>query len=87
MIKNILLKCNFTAHKKNSINYARSFKKYVLMNEKRAFIMIDLKASGNFISQQLIDKFETTTKFKKNSYDLLVSLRCLNPYLYDHIFS
>ena len=51
MITSVSLKCNFTAHKKISVSYARSFKKYVLMNDKRAFVMIDLKISKNFISQ------------------------------------
>ena len=51
MIKSISLKCNFTAHKKISISYARSLKKYVLMNDKRAFVMIDSRVSENFISQ------------------------------------
>ena len=72
MIKSISLKCNLTAHKKISVNYARSLKKYVLMNDRRAFAMIDSEISENFISQQLIDEFETTTKFKKNSYDLMI---------------
>ena len=72
MITDISLKCNFTVHKKISVSYARSFKKYVLMNDRRAFVMIDSKISKNFISQQLIDKFETTTRFKKNSYDLMI---------------
>ena len=66
------MKCNFTIQTKNSINYARNFKKYVWINEKRAFVMIDSKTSRNFISQQLIDEFETTSKFKKNSYDLMI---------------
>ena len=72
MITSILLKCNFTVYKKILVSYARSFKKYVLMNDKCAFVMIDSKISKNFISQQLIDKFETTTKLKKNSYDLMI---------------
>ena len=72
MIKNISLKCNLTAHKKISVSYTRSFKKYILMNDRRAFVMIDSEVSKNFISQQLIDKFETTTRFKKNSYDLMI---------------
>ena len=72
MIKGVLLKCNFTVHKKISVSYARSFKKYVLMNNRRAFVMIDSEVSENFISQQLVDKFETTTRFKKNSYDLMI---------------
>ena len=72
MIKDISLKCNFTAHKKVSVSYARSLKKYVLMNDRRAFVMIDSGISENFISQQLIDEFETTTRFKKNSYDLMI---------------
>ena len=72
MITSISLKYNFTAHKKVSVSYARSFKKHVLMNDRRAFVMIDSKVSKNFISQQLIDEFETTTKFKKNSYNLMI---------------
>ena len=72
MITGVSLKCNFTAHKEISVSYARSLKKYVLMNDRRAFAMIDSEASGNFISQQLIDKFETTTRLKKNSYDLMI---------------
>ena len=72
MIKGISLKCNFTVHKKISVNYARNFKKYVLMNDRRAFVMIDSEVSENFISQQLIDEFETTTRFKKNPYDLMI---------------
>ena len=72
MIKDVSLKCNLTAHKKISVNYARSLKKYVLMNNRRAFVMIDSGVSKNFISQQLIDEFETTTRFKKNSYDLMI---------------
>lgn len=42
------------------------------MNEKRVFVIINSKALNNFISQQLINEFETTTKFKKNSYDLII---------------
>ena len=72
MIKGISLKCNFTAHKEISVSYARSLKKYVLINDRRALVMIDSEVSENFISQQLIDKFETTTRFKKNSYDLMI---------------
>ena len=72
MIKGIPLKCNFTVHKKISVSYARSLKKYVLMDGRRAFVMIDSEASENFISQQLIDKFETTTRLKKDSYDLMI---------------
>lgn len=41
------------------------------MNDKRTIVMIDSRISKNFIQQQLIDKFEATTKFKKNSYDLM----------------
>ena len=54
------------------MDYAHNFKKCVLINEKRAFVMINSKILNNFISQQLIDKFETTTKFKKNSYNLMI---------------
>ena len=72
MITNVSLKCNFTTHKKISVNYARNLKKYVLMNDKRAFVIIDSGVSENFISQQLINEFETTTKFKKNSYNLMI---------------
>ena len=71
-IKGILLKCNLTVRKKISVSYARSLKKYVLMNDRRAFVMIDSEVSENFISQQLIDKFETTTRLKKDSYDLMI---------------
>ena len=72
MITSVSLKCNFTAHKNILVSYARSLKKYVLMNDRRAFVMIDSKISKNFISQQLIDEFETTTRFKKNLYDLII---------------
>ena len=72
MIKGISLKCNLTAHKEVSVNYARSLKKYVLINDKRAFVMIDSKISKNFISQQLIDKLKTTTRLKKNPYNLMI---------------
>ena len=61
MIKGVSLKCNLTAHKKISVNYARSLKKYVLMNDRRAFAMIDSEASENFISQRLIDEFDVTS--------------------------
>ena len=67
MIKNISLKCNFTIHKKNSINYARVFEKYIYLNEKNAFVMINFKTTDNFISQQLIDKYEIKRNFQKNS--------------------
>ena len=72
MITSVSLKCNFTVHKKISVSYARSLKKYILMNDRRAFVMIDSGVSENFISQQLIDEFETITRFKKNPYDLMI---------------
>ena len=71
MIKNISLKYNFTAHKNSTTNNTRHFEKYITMNEKRAFVMIDFEIQKNIISQQLIDKFETIIKFKNNSYDLI----------------
>ena len=73
MIKDISLKCNFTVHdKESSDRYARIFEKYVTMNDKRVFVMIDLKITDNFISRKLIDKHKTTTKIKKNSYNLMI---------------
>ena len=72
MIKGIPLECNFIAHKEDSVKYARSLKKYVMMNEERALAIIDSGAMGNFISQQLVDKFGTITKLKKDSYDLMI---------------
>lgn len=66
------MKCNFIIHKKISNKYAYNFKKYVLMNNKHVFIIIDLKTINNFISQQLINKLKITTKFKKNLYNLII---------------
>ena len=34
--------------------------------------MINSKITNNFISQRLIDKYETITKLKKNSYNLMI---------------
>ena len=72
MVKGIPLECNFIAHKEDSVNYARSLKKYIMMNGERALAIIDSGAMGNFISKQLVDKFGTITKLKEDPYDLMV---------------
>ena len=72
MIKNISLKKRHIVFTKNSINYARNLKKYVRINERQTIVMIDSKASNNYISQKLIDKYEMNTKLKTNLYDLMI---------------
>lgn len=74
MIKNILLKYNFTVQITNSINYAQCFKKYILINKRRTLIMINLKITKNFVLQKLIDKYNLKTLFKK----ILVNLIMIN---------
>ena len=72
MIKNISLKCNFTIQKFFLMKYVRVFEKYIYLNKKRAFVMIEFKTTNNFISQRLIDKFDVKRKFKKISYNLII---------------
>ena len=55
-----------------SVSNMRNFEKYVSIDKRHAFVMIDSEALGNFILQQLIDKFKTITKLKKNSYNLMI---------------
>lgn len=65
MIKKILLKYNFTIHKKILINMTRFVEKHIILNKKPAFVMINSKITKHFILQQLINKFKTTTRLKK----------------------
>ena len=66
------MKCNFTIFKKNSDKYPRIFEKYITRNDKRAFVIINSKITNNFMLRKLINKHKTTTKFKKNSYNLMI---------------
>ena len=72
MIMKISLKCNFTVHKNSSVNYARSLKRRVQINERWTLVMIDSKISENFISRKFGDKQHLKIRRKKNSYDLMI---------------
>ena len=59
-------------HTEDSVSNTHNLEKYVYMNGRLAFAMIDLGASGNFISKRLVDKFGTRIGLKSDPYDLMV---------------
>jgi hypothetical protein len=66
------MKCNFTIQQKNSVNYTWLIKQYVILNERKTYVMIDLKVTSNFIAQKFVNVKRLNIKFKRNSYDLMI---------------
>jgi hypothetical protein len=66
------MKCNLTAQQENSISYARHIKQYVILNERRMYVMIDSEVTNNFIEQKFVSVKRLNIRLKRNSYDLMI---------------
>ncbi len=66
------MKCNLIAQQENSVNYTRLIKQYVILNERKTYVMIDSEITNNFIAQKFVNVKRLNIKFKKNSYDLII---------------
>jgi hypothetical protein len=66
------MKCNLTTQQKSSVSYTRLIKQYVILNERRTYVMIDSKVTSNFIAQKFVNVKRLNSKFKRNSYDLMI---------------